>query len=89
MVSRTKGLIVPARSVLGQENGNIVFRVDADHRIQAHQVQILAETAAKAVVHGSHLQSGHWVVVGPMSQLMRLSPGIKVKSVQMMDKTEQ
>ena len=89
MVSRTKGLIVPARSMLEQENGNIVFRVDADHRIQAHQVQILAETAEKAVVHGPNLQSGHWVVVGPMSQLMRLSPGIKVKSEQVIDKPEQ
>jgi RND family efflux transporter MFP subunit len=79
VVSRTKGLLVPARSVLGQETGDIVFRVDADHRIQAHQIQILAETADNAVVDGLHLQSGHRVVVGPMSQLMRLSPGMKVK----------
>jgi RND family efflux transporter MFP subunit len=89
MVSRTKGLLVPTRSVLGQENGDIVFRVDADHRIQAHQVQILAQDAEKAVVQGHELQSGQQVVVGPMSQLMRLSSGMKVKSEQMMDKSKQ
>ncbi len=78
VIDRISGLIVPSRSVLSQEQESFVFVVDDENHIQAQQVQVMARTADKAAVRGSSLSAGQRVVTGPLSQLMRLSPGMEV-----------
>ena len=73
-------MIVPSRAVFSQEQKDLVFVVDEKQRIQPQQVQIMARTADKAAVQGD-LRANQRVVVGPLSQLMRLGPEMKVDVV--------
>ncbi|MFW5899733.1 MAG: efflux RND transporter periplasmic adaptor subunit [Desulfovermiculus sp.] len=77
VIARISGMIVPSRAVFSQKQKDFVFVVSEDQRIQQHQVQVMARTADKAAVQGD-LSTGQHVVVGPLSQLMRLSPDMKV-----------
>lgn len=76
--SRVTGLMAPARAVLSQIKGDLVFVVDGQSRIQPSQVRIVAKTSERVVFAGQ-LQAGQEVVVGPLSQLMRLSSGLAVE----------
>ncbi|MGM0760336.1 MAG: efflux RND transporter periplasmic adaptor subunit [Thermodesulfobacteriota bacterium] len=77
VIARVSEMIVPSRAVFSQEQESFVFVVDEDHRIQPRPVQVMARTADKAAVQGD-LSPGEQVAVGPLSQLMRLSPDMKV-----------
>jgi RND family efflux transporter MFP subunit len=80
VVTRESGLIVPSRAVLSQEKGEFVFTVDEDSRIHTHKVHILSRTADRAVLKENELRPEQRVVVGALSKLMRLSPGMKVET---------
>jgi len=77
VIARISGMIVPSRAVFSQKQETFVFVVDEDHRIQPRPVQVMARTADKAAVQGD-LSPGEQVAVAPLSQLMRLSPDMKV-----------
>jgi len=78
VIAQVSGLIVPSRAVFSQEQKSFVFVVDDDDHIKPHQVQVMARTADKAAVRENGLSAGQHVVAGPLSQLMRLSPGMEV-----------
>jgi RND family efflux transporter MFP subunit len=80
LVSRAMGIIVPSRALLSQEKEDVVFTVNEENRIQMHQVHVLSKTADRAVLMENELQPGQRVVVGALSKLMRLSPGMKVET---------
>ncbi|MFO7876483.1 MAG: efflux RND transporter periplasmic adaptor subunit [Desulfovermiculus sp.] len=77
IMAQVSGMIVPARAVFSQEQESFVFVVDEDQRIQPRPVQVMARTADRTAVQGD-LSPGEHVAVGPLSQLMRLSPDMKV-----------
>ena len=78
LISRVTGLVVPRQAVLSQEQGSWVFVLDGQSRIQPRQVDIVARGSDQVAIQGQ-LKAGQEVVLGSLSELMRLSPGLVVK----------
>ena len=80
IVARTDGLIVPARSLLRQQDSSHVFVLDAGGRVRPVQVEVLGRSNDRAAVSGD-LEAGDRVVTADESLLLGLAPGQEVRPV--------
>ena len=65
---------IPRRSVLSDQQGNYVYIVDADNKVQQRRVQLGQSTPVTAVIAGG-LTEGEMVVA---DGIQRIRPGIQV-----------
>lgn len=78
-VAEAEGLLAPARALLPQQQGAMVYTLDQNQRLQGHHVQVLAATEQQVDLAGPALKAGQQVVVAPLAQLMRLQDGMLVQ----------
>ncbi len=75
-----EGMVVPTRALLHTTQGDVVFALTDQDRVEVVPVRVLAKTDTQAAVSAT-LSPGQKVVTGRDSALLRLHEGMKVKPV--------
>ncbi len=78
LVEKKKGILVPARSILGDGAGARVFRVDDQDRVEIIDVTVMARSAGDAIIAGP-VSPGDRLVTAEESMLLHLSSRSRVR----------
>ncbi len=81
LVDEVEGIRVSARTLLEDETGARIFRVEAGGRVDVVGVTVLAREKEKAVIAGP-VSEGDRLVVAEESMLLQLTPGSRVRPVE-------
>ena len=77
-IVETTGILVSGRSILEDESGARVFRIDKENRVQAVNVTVKGRQEARAVISGP-INAGDRLVRAEESMLLRLADGQKIR----------
>ncbi len=83
-IVETTGILLSGRSILEDESGARVFRIDNENRVQAVNVTVKGRQEARAVITGP-IEAGNRLVRAEEAMLLRLKHGQKIRPMPLAD----